>query len=228
MRVVEHNARQIERYLEWVWHLIEKSLMMPEEPPDRKHKGGARWLLSDAQWKLILENRAATAHLEPIIQEAKRTEARFSGVYFSDLINEVTYRPDAVAKFRTMRGVFGYEGKRARAFFKMCRLFADGLREYDGPGGGFVLSVKTTLYNAEDDPRRVPGGKPRTHAAQDSYRRMVEEMESMVLSGTHSKEGAKAAKADELMCSMGRIKDAITFVNKERTTVFDRENGEAA
>lgn len=202
--------------------------MMPEEPPDRKHKGSARWLLSDAQWKLILENRKASAHLEPIIQEAKRSEARFGGVYFSDLIAEVTYRPDAVSRWRASRAARGEEGKRARAFFKMCRLFADALREYDGPSGPFILSVKTTLYDEEDDPRRAPGGKPRTYAANDSYRRMVEEMESMVLSGTHSKEGAKAAKADELMCSMGRIKDAITFVNKERQTVFDKENGEAA
>jgi hypothetical protein len=175
-----HNAAQIARYLEFVGPLIERGMVIPEEP-NRRNKGSSRAPATDRALGIMWANRAVTPVLEPIIQGAKRSEAALGGVYFSDLL-------------------------------------------LDAPGGRYMLHVHTRLQREPDgtaeDPRRAGKGKARTHSARDSYRAMVADMERMVLSGTHTKEGAKKAKAEELGCSVWRVKDAIKFVNKERRTVF--------
>jgi hypothetical protein len=194
--------------------------------------------MTDWAERLVMTNRAVTEVLEPLIQEAKRSKACLYGFYFSDLIADVTYDEMAVARFRNNKDGTGHLARKAKAFFGMCHLIAVALSaKHDGAGGAHRIHVRLhprdedEIAEQAEDPRRLGYGKVRTYAAHDSYRRMVEDMERLVLAGTHSKEGAKAAKADQLMCGMGRIKAAITFVNKERRTVFDGDyddDGQAA
>jgi hypothetical protein len=223
-----HNAAQIARYLEFVGPLIERGMVIPEEP-NRRNKGSSRAPATDRALGIMWANRAVTPVLEPIIQGAKRSEAALGGVYFSDLLLETEEDPTAVQRFRDERDTTppysGPNGKRAKAFYGMCDLMAYALAtKHDAPGGRYMLHVHTRLQREPDgtaeDPRRAGKGKARTHSARDSYRAMVADMERMVLSGTHTKEGAKKAKAEELGCSVWRVKDAIKFVNKERRTVF--------
>lgn len=221
--VVGHNSRQVARYLEWVWHLIERSTQTPETPMNRKSRGSWKPPVGENAHIIMENNRYVTPVLEPLLQNAKRSEAALCGIYFSDLLTEVAQYPAAVSRFRNNQGAVGYEGRRARAFWGMCWLYAYALKAHDGPGGPLVLRVRTDKREEAGDPNYDPPGRTRTFTKENSYRIMVEDMEAMVLAGTHSKEGAKAAKADELMCSMGRVRDAITFVNKERATVFDGE-----
>lgn len=80
---------------------------------------------------------------------------------------------------------------------------------------------------ARNPNREAP--KVRRVTARDSYRAIVRDMERMIEDENYSKEAAKASKAEELGCSIWRIREAITFCNKERQTLFDgRPSGEVA
>lgn len=232
---IAHNAAQIARYLELVWPLIEKGIVMPDEPPDRKHKGSSRPPVTDRGLGIMWANRVVTPMLEPILREAQRGDHSYGGIQYSDLLSEMVHDPGAMLRHRTEQSLnppfSGPNGARAQAFFKMCDHIARVLAiRHKGPDGPCQIEVYTRPAREEEelqaqDPRSHGKGRIRAHTAHDSYRTMVSDMERMVLAGTHSKEGAKAAKADQLGCSMGRVRDAVTFVNHERETVFSFRRG---
>lgn len=192
----------------------------------RKERGSSRPPLSENALDLSEANRELTAVLSGLIRPRHMPSGELQGRQAWEILSDMLFDATAVRRWRSEADA----GKptNLRACLDLCRLMAGVLAERRGPDYRLPRVVTTPKRAAEllaergeqakNPNREAP--KVRKITARDSYRAMVRDMECWVEAGTHSKEGAKAAKADELGCSIWRVRDAIKFVNTERDTVF--------
>ncbi|MCL6437228.1 MAG: hypothetical protein K6T51_01345 [Rubrobacteraceae bacterium] len=120
---LEHNAREIARYLEFAPSYIGPGAP-PSEPLSRKYRGGSRPPVTDGAFRFWEENARVSRLLNPLIEELRRSNAAFGGVAFSSLILELYSDPTSVSRWHE------HARRRLRAFRAMCMLLASVLERH--------------------------------------------------------------------------------------------------
>lgn len=219
---IERNARQIMSYLENVHHRILPGGGVPDVPMGRKERGGSRPPLAESAMDLAEANAQFTAVVGTVMRPRHFPAERIRGIPAWRILSDVLFDPTAVRRWRARR----LDGDAAplRAFEELCLLLAAIIAARHGAHYRLPYVVTSPRRAAEilaeqqADPRKE-APKVRRLTARDSYRAIVADMERMVEQG-YSKRAAKVTKAEQLGCSIGRIHDAISAVNKERRTLF--------
>ena len=236
-RTVGRNADRILTYLEIVHHQILPGGGVPETPMSRKERGGSRLPLTDAAVDIAEANAALTSVLGGILRPRNAPAGNLcNGEPAWRVLSALLFDATAVRTWRAEES--DNRPQNMRACEELCRRMALVLATRQG--NGYVLprpvtSARTAAAvlaergeQAKNPNREAP--KVRKVTAHDSYRAIVRDMEAMVEDGDYSKEAAKWTKAEELGCSIWRVRDAIKFVNKERETLFSgyETDGDAA
>ena len=233
MDLLTRNAAAVQRYLVDVYPRIEQGLIMPEEPPDRKHKGTSRPPLTEDALRLFERNREASRWIVPFYREAMRHDLKLGGHALSTLLREAWHDHTATKRWRLNEG----EDRRKReALWGLSHLIARAIHAAAGQKGEEPPELYvTTDPGAEEaslDPRFDPPGPSRSIAAHDSYRTIVADLERLkeehALKGDPiSEAAAEGLMADRLFCSVWRIRDAKRFVKRERAGFAppEREEG---
>jgi hypothetical protein len=130
---LERNSAAIRRYLTEVLPKLEKSTVAPEEPPDRKHRGGSRSPWGRGGDEIVEANRAASRIITPLVREAvtlsralqegcPRLGKMFGGVAFHEVLLAAWQHPGIVRSWKAR------ETKEDRAhddaLWQMCVLMA--------------------------------------------------------------------------------------------------------
>lgn len=212
-------------YIEKVWPLYERSGDLPELPMDRKAKGEWNPPVGEYIHVVMEANREASKYLNPRLEELKRHRVSFKGFEFRDLLSQAAYDSGAFAKSLSI-----WPAKND-AFWELCYLVARSLAlEKDDSGepldvrkGGFWVNPNPDASSEYvGDPRTV---RPswRTITAADAYRWIVSRLEAIRVEYPEADEAACEGILSQRLekeghnGSIGRIRHAKTFVNKERS-----------
>jgi hypothetical protein len=223
---LERNSAAIRRYLTEVLPKLEKSTVAPDEPPDRKHRGGSRSPWGRGGDEIVEANRAASLVLTPLIAQMRASGAGWKGVSFSEVLLAVGNHPGVTQTWRE------HSKTLEAALWQMCLLVARAAHvRWDAAEiriGGEVL--KRAGEPLELDRLVVVGpGDREAHshvqaAAQDreearragmaeSHHIRYEQLRELEEQG-YSREAAKARWSEEHDMSVPTIRDSIRFVEK--------------
>lgn len=226
-RTVNRNAGQVLTYLEIVHHKILPGGGVPETPMSRKERGGSRLPLTDGAVDLAEANAGFTSVLAEMLRPKNAPSgALANGEPCWRVLSDLLFEATAVRTWRAQEA--GGRPENMEAAWELCRRVALALAVRRGPAYLLPRVVTNTRDAAEillerteqaKNPNREPP-KVRAITAADSYRAIVRDLERMVEEEGWTKEGAKWRKAEELGCSVWRIRDAVKAVNKERETLF--------
>jgi hypothetical protein len=115
---LERNSAAIRRYLTEVLPKLEKSTVAPEEPPDRKHRGGSRPPWGRGGDEIVEANRAASLVLTPLLSEMRASGAGYKGASFSEILLAVGNHPGVTQTWRE------HSRTLEAALWQMCLLVA--------------------------------------------------------------------------------------------------------
>ncbi len=210
-------AGQIRLYIERVLPQLERAGGFPDSPMDRKSKGTSNPPVGERALLLWWVNRDAATLLNPLLVELGNHDARYAGVSFREMLYLASYDAASFARWQAE------SAHRREAFWKMCLLIAVALRAKHGEGVTLEVTANPSS-DADDevsDPREI-NPRWRTITANDAYWSIVARLERIRLENPGITEAAtevecqKELEALGLSGSIGRIRDAKGFVNKER------------
>lgn len=217
-RHLSRLASQVKRYIEKVLPQLERSGGFPDLPMDRAAKGESNPPVGDMAMLLWWVNRDVGKILNPLLAEMYKGHDFYGPYAFSDLLEFATYDSGAFVRWLSQNPA-GRD-----AFWSMCMQVA--MVAMARHGKDIELHVITSpeideAFGEVADPRRVPP-KWRTITAHDAYYSIVARLERIrtqhpgITEAAAEVECQKELEAQGLSGSIGRIRDAKTFVNAQR------------
>lgn len=223
-------AGQVRTYIEKVLPQLERPGGFPDSPMDRKMKGKSNPVVGDRAMLLWFENLEASSILNPRLEEVRTGRNEYNGIEYRDMLLFSVYDSGGFGRWLSAQEKpYGLSRReklqtmRSKAFWVMCLHIAQVCRIKHGKN--LSLSVKTSpdmvKYDEVADPRRV-APRWRTIGANDAYRTIVARLERIRMEnpGMEEKDVEKlcSKELEELghSGSIGRIRDAKTYVNAER------------
>lgn len=214
MENLNRLAGQIRRYIERVLPQLERAGGFPDSPMDRKSKGASNPPVGEKALRLWWQYRDYGMKLNPLIADLRRHNESIDGYLFTLLLDYATYDSGGFVRWLSVHA----SGR--RAFWKMCLLLAQKL--IDEWGVDVTLEIDEKLDEDEvSDPRKV-APKWRTITATDAYWSIVARLERIRMAHPGITEAACEVECQKeledlgLSGSIGRIRDAKGFVNRER------------
>lgn len=212
-KAAEHNARQVERYLD-IWPAIaeppgrgEAQIRLPSAP-----RPASSAPVSSALFAFLADedNRDASRILSPLLEELRKSGASYGGISFRGLLDELLYDPAAIRRWKAARG--GRGAKKARALAKMCALIARAIAARYGEERLIHVRLPRACHPARN--LHDAAMKRRTWKKEDSYRILANEWAEMVARGIDESEAYRTvAKAHDT--SYWRVWRAVEWAKED-------------
>lgn len=207
-------ASQIRRYIEKVLPQLERAGGFPDSPMDRRMKGSSNPPVGETALRLWWSYRDYATKLNPLIADLRQHYISIKGYECSEMLDMAVYDSGAFIRW------LSEDSWRRDAFWGLSLLLAQVLKDHWGP------DVTLQVDNAPDeeetaDPRKV-APKWRTITATDAYYSIVARLARIRMEHPAITEAAAEVECQKeleklgLSGSIGRIRDAKGFVNKER------------
>jgi hypothetical protein len=206
-------AGQIRLYIEKVLPQLERAGGFPDSPMDRKSKGTSNPPVGEKALRLWWEYRDYATKLNPLLAEMREHRVAHQGYEFREMIDHCVY--DSASFGMRLAG----DAKARYAFWQMCLLLSVALVQ--DWGEDVKLEVDDAPEDEIADPRKI-NPRWRTITANDAYWSIVARLERIRMAHPNITEKAaevecqKELEALGLSGSIGRIRDAKTYVNNER------------
>ncbi len=170
---VEHNTKQIAKYLEMAPSFIGPG-PPPSEPMGKKYKGISRPPATEKAMAFWGEpcNRDAARLLGWRIAQLMGSQVRWRGVYFSTLITNLYEDPTSVPRWE--RKEAPDDRTRLAAFWKMCRLLAQSVAASDPNRQINVAMPKGAARASSRTQARDQGRRERRDEEHEDLARLVE------------------------------------------------------
>lgn len=212
-KTTEHNARQIERYLE-IWPAIaeppgrgEAQLRLPGGP-----RPAARAPVSSALFAFLADedNRDASRILSPLLEELRKSAASYGGISFRELLSEILYDPAAIRRFKAAASK--EDARKARALAKMCALIARAIAARHGKDR--LIHVRIPRRAEPQRSLHEAAMRRRTWAKEDAYRSLADRWAAKVARGRSEAEAYREV-AKERGVSYWKVWRAVEWAKKD-------------